>query len=164
MAGLPRKVNLGLEPRWACLPQFLTPFTSAQICCRVICNARTACQKRHLVSRITNGCIGCDVTLMSHRSPVRILPKVAITVTRRGYTDIVLMGAIASQTAITTGTIVMDWLWKEYTKMILKSYRHLKKQQKYKHSVCKKWFKTKKWFISYSCDDEMGSFHYFKAE
>lgn len=38
VAGLPRRAILWLEPRYACWPQLLTLFTSAQICCRVICN------------------------------------------------------------------------------------------------------------------------------
>lgn len=70
----------------------------------------------NLGSRVTTGFLACGVTVTSHRFPMRVLPQVTIAVTWRGYTDVVLMRAVTSQTAIPAGTIVVDRLWGRNTK------------------------------------------------
>lgn len=112
LAGFPRKGILWLGPRYPCWPQLFTPFTSAQICWRLIWNNTQTKVPARLISpsAMPSAWLRGGPTAPSHRFSVRVLPQIAVAVTRRGYADVVLVRAVASQTTVTTGAIVMDRL------------------------------------------------------
>lgn len=74
VAGFPRKEILWLDPRWTCWPQVFTLFTSAQICCSVICNNTQPMHprgySRHLqCKRLDRRWWKCDVSPVLGASP-----------------------------------------------------------------------------------------------
>lgn len=81
------------------------------------------------LAAVTTRFLACDVTVMSHRFPLRVLPQVTIAVTWRGNADVVLMRAVTSQTAVPTGTVVMDRLWRRDTEKMKALVKHWKKDR-----------------------------------
>lgn len=109
----PKGVSFLRESWCTCRPQFFTLLTSVQNCCNVIYKTKSPLwgpAKPTLIGQYF-------MHFQTYWFSVRVLPEVSVTVAGWRHTDVVLVRAVTTQTAIATRSFIMNRLRERHMRL-----------------------------------------------